>query len=115
MIITAITADPPAQYGPTILWALGIAAPFLIAFGAWVTVSLSKINSALAILITKDGTNTPNITKVVNEVIDLKLATGELNQAKINMQKQLDWLITRANNEITEDHDTVNRKRRSTD
>lgn len=79
-IIKAAEAEiPTTVYGPIIIGILVFIAPFAIGFSVWIVKTLNAQNLALAVLVSETR---PTI-KLVNEVIDLKLASAELNN-KLN-------------------------------
>lgn len=86
IVTTTISNEP--QYGPTIIWIMGGAAPFIIAFGVWVNRSLQKQTTLLAVLTSE----TRPAIKLVNEVIDLKLASAELNEKAKSVDNQFEDL-----------------------
>lgn len=74
----------------------------VIAFVVWITKQINKITTAIAVLVTE--TRAP--IKLVNEVIDLKVASAELNE-------KVKTLWNDREDEITENKDEINRIRRS--
>lgn len=65
---------PVADYPVILFWFFVTSTPFLVGFGVWITKTLGKQNTLLAILTNESKTS----LKLVNEVIDLKLADAKL-------------------------------------
>lgn len=67
---------PIDDYPIIIFWGFTLLLPFLVAFIVWIIKTLNKQTTALAVLISE----TRPTLKLVNEVIDLKVASAELNE-----------------------------------
>lgn len=114
-MIDIITATPAnTQYGPIIIWILGIAIPLGASYFIWSTATMYKHTTLLAVIAEHDKATDKDILdskKAHDEIIDLKLATSELDTTTKTHTRQLTWLIDRANNEIDEEHNTIERMR----
>ena len=64
--------------------------PFVLGFIVWITKTLNKQNLALAVLVSE----TRPALKIVNEVIDLKLASAVINETLIKNTANIDKIFT---------------------
>ena len=107
----AASTEPATQYGPFIFWIIIGAVPFIIAFSVYIVKQLNLLNVALAVLVSETR---PTI-KLVNEVIDLKLASAELD-TKVNqdLEHRVSFIENRLASWTTMlDEDTMNRREKS--
>ena len=101
-ISTITSSNQQTEYGPAILWVLGFLIPSMITFAVWLTKTMYRHTTLLAVLVSETKPVAIDTVKLKNEVIDLKLASAELNQYRINDREDIDLLLKDREFEITE-------------